>query len=76
VKRALGPVREPGSTVGLTRAQAEAELRRHLSSAAVVPSTRERLPLGEVGERYLLHVERFLFRKLSTLERFRAMMFF
>ncbi|MDQ1247406.1 MAG: Tyrosine-type recombinase/integrase [Actinomycetota bacterium] len=74
VKRALGPVREPGSTVGLTRTQAEAELRRHLSRAAVGPSTRERLTLVEAGERYLLHVERFRGRKRSTLESYRAIL--
>jgi hypothetical protein len=43
VKRSLGPVREPGGQVGLTRSQAEAELRRELShSAAPIRTTAQR----------------------------------
>lgn len=68
VKRALGPVREQGGKVGLTRSQAEARLRQLLTSAAAIPTTRERLSLTEAGERYLAHVRDFRARKRSTIE--------
>src|SRR4051812_34561361 len=57
IKRRLGPRREPGSSVGLTRAQAEAELRRLLSESASTPALRESLSFAEAAERYLHHVE-------------------
>lgn len=74
IKRALGPVREPGAKVGLTRAQAEAELRRLLTGAASTSAAREQLSLAEAGERYVLHVERFRARKRSTVESYRMML--
>jgi hypothetical protein len=50
VKRAIGPKRPPGSREGLTRKQAEAELRRRIE--AVEPATRtEVLSIEEAGER-------------------------
>src|SRR3954447_12073971 len=63
IKRRLGPVRENGLTVGLTRRQAEAQLRRLLSDVAPAGAVAERLTLGEAGQRYLHHVERFRGRK-------------
>src|SRR2546421_5567362 len=47
--RKLGPQREPGSAVGLTRTQAEAELRR-LSGEEQERPVRERLNLAALGE--------------------------
>jgi hypothetical protein len=61
-------VRDQGATIGLTRAQAEAQLRRLLTRAAVTPALREKLSMAEAGERYVLHVERFRARKRSTVE--------
>src|SRR4051812_37389066 len=74
VKRSLGPVREPGSTVGLTRREAEAERRKLLSTAGAVPATRERLSLAEAGERYIQHVDQFRARKRTTVKNYRIVL--
>src|SRR3954468_2585978 len=74
VKRSLGPVREPGATVGLTRRGAEAELRKLLSSAAVLPARSERLTLAEAGERYIQHVDQFRARKRTTIKNYRIIL--
>src|SRR4051812_24702719 len=74
VKRSLGPVREPGSTIGLTRREAEAELRKLLSIAAAVPAMRERLSVAEVGERYIHHVDHFRARKRTTVKNYRIVL--
>jgi integrase len=72
VKRALGPVREPGSRQGLTRSQAERELRRRMEAEGVVVSARDRLTLGEAGARYLDHLEHVMERKPSTIQDYRG----
>ena len=54
--RALGPRREPGEAVGLTRRQAEEELRRLMGEERGRP-VEERLTLEQVGERFLVHKE-------------------
>ncbi len=74
VKRALGPVRRPGSIRGLTRREAEALLRRSVDAAACVPATRERLSLAEAGECYLRHVEEFGRRRRSTVQDYRIVL--
>jgi integrase len=58
VKRALGPKWAPGSRDGLTRAQAEAELRRRMQEHSVVVGRAERKTVAEAGERYVEHVAR------------------
>src|SRR4051794_2460255 len=68
VKRRLGPVRERGGSTGLTRGQAEAELRRHLGDRRPAMPVAERLTLAEAGERYMRHVEHFRGRKASTVQ--------
>jgi integrase len=65
VKRRLGPKRRPGERTGLTKAQAERELRR-LIDAEVAVAAQSRLDVGEAGERYLAHL-RAMGRKRSTL---------
>src|SRR5205085_1010750 len=65
VRRRLGPKREAGTRDGLTRAQAERELRRAIDAPAPAPAA-ERLTLGEASRRYLAHL-RALGRKPSTL---------
>ena len=65
VTRALGRKREPGTRIGLTRAQAERELQRQIDQDLSVPLQRE-LSVGEAGERLLDHL-RALGRKRSTL---------
>jgi len=67
VMRKLGPPRRPGSREGLTRKQAEAALRRLMQETRVAPAAYERLTVGEVGERYLRHVEHVLERKPTTV---------
>jgi hypothetical protein len=52
IKRAIGPKRRPGTRDGLTRAQAEAELRRRME--ATEAPTPERAPsMEEAGERLI-----------------------
>src|SRR3954453_23465063 len=57
VKRSLSTRREPGTTLGLTRRQAEAELRRLQSEAATAPPLCESLTFEEAAGRYLHHLE-------------------
>jgi integrase len=57
VKRRLGLKRVPSTRDGLTRAQAERELRRLMSEAHPRPAPGERLTIGAVGARYLNHLE-------------------
>jgi integrase len=73
-KRSLGPVREAGSSTGLTRGGAEAELRRLLADAAVTPAPAERLTLAAAGERYLAHVDSFRGRKRTTVKNYRIVL--
>jgi integrase len=65
VMRKVGAKRAPGSRDGLTRAQAEAELRRLIAEVKTAPAIGQRLDVKEVGRRYLRHLER-LGRKKST----------
>src|SRR4051812_20745696 len=71
VKRRLGARREPGGTIGLTRGQAEAELRRLLSESPAGAALREALSFAEAAERYLQHVEHVRERKRSTVQDYR-----
>jgi integrase len=65
VQRKLGPKRKPGSRQGLTRAQAEAELRRHIESTEV-PTPSSAPTLSEAGERLIRGLE-VQGRKAATL---------
>ena len=50
--RKLGPVREPGSREGLTRAMAEARLRDQMSETVKAPPrVTERTTVGDAGRR-------------------------
>lgn len=66
LKRSIGPKRADGTRDGLTRSQAEAELRRLMADVKPVPVAGERLDLAEVGRRYLRHLEA-AGRKKSTV---------
>jgi integrase len=72
VKRRLGPRRLPGSSLGLTAREAEAALRRAIGEMVVRVSVQERLDFGEVAGRYLLHVERVLQRKPTTIADYKS----
>src|SRR5437588_7547311 len=66
VMRKLGPVRKVGTSTGLTKAQAEARLRKLMGEVKyVVPE--ERLDFGEIAERYVSHVQHVMGRKPSTV---------
>ena len=56
VMRKLGPVRKVGTSTGLTKAQAEAQLRKLMAEVKYV-APNDRLSFGEVAERYIDHVE-------------------
>lgn len=64
--RALGLKRQPGSSVGLTQTQAEAELRRRIEASLTERPLAERIDVAEAGRRYLTHLE-MLGRKPGTL---------
>ncbi len=72
VKRSLGPLREPGSRNGLTRAQAEREMRRRMESELPSVSRHERLSVGDAGRRYVDHLEHVMERKPSTIQDYRG----
>ena len=69
-RRAIGPKREPGSPDGLTRAEAEAELRRLMHNARAAQD-RASLTVAVVGERLLRHLE-IVGRKPTTLATYRS----
>ena len=66
VKRKVGAKRRPGTREGLTKPQAEQELRRLMREVKATPQ--ERLTLREVGDAYIAHLRDFLGRKPSTLQ--------
>jgi integrase len=70
VKRVLGPKRTPGTRDGLTRAQAERELRRAMQHHMAAPVT-ERLTVQEAGDRLIVHLEA-LGRRPSTIEDYKS----
>jgi integrase len=72
VKRMIGPQRETGSRRGLTRSQAEAQLRRRMQEIKPPPS--ERLTVAEAGDRYLLHLEAVVGRKPGTIADYRLIL--
>ena len=66
VERKLGPKRHPGGSEGLTRKQAEAELRRRIETTDAAPITTRKPSLAEVGKRLVQALEAEG-RKASTL---------
>ena len=70
-KLTLGPVRAPGSRVGLTRTGAEAELRRHIEALTLAPVVVEAVTVEDAGQRLVERLEA-LGRKRSHLEAVRS----
>lgn len=66
VKRKVGAVRPKGSRDGLTRSQAEREMRKLIRE--VKPTPQERLTLTEVGDAYIAHLRDLRGRKASTIQ--------
>src|SRR5688500_3985696 len=55
IKRKVGPKRADGSREGLTRPQAEAELRRLMGETEARSTVGERLTVQEAARHYLTH---------------------
>jgi integrase len=73
VKRRLGAIRAPGSRDGLTRRQAERELRRRIESESPGVSAGDRRTVEEAGERLIEHLGA-LGRKPTTLGTYRSLL--
>jgi integrase len=71
VKRRIGPKRESGSRDGLTRAQAERELRRRIDTERAAPLGR--LTVKDAGERLIGNLEA-LGRKPTTMNTYRSIL--
>jgi integrase len=71
VKRKIGPRRQPGTRIGLTKPDAERELRRLIDSEVAAADRSEQLTVAEVGDRYLDHLET-LNRRPSTMADYRS----
>jgi len=72
VKRKVGSKRKPGTRDGLTKAQAEEELRRLMRE--VMPTPQERLTLEEVGDAYIAHLRDVLERKPATIQDYESIL--
>jgi integrase len=70
IMRKLGPVRKTGTSTGLTKAQAEAHLRKLIAEVKYIAPD-ERCDFAEVAERYIDHVEHVMGRKQSTVQDYR-----
>src|SRR5690349_19268955 len=70
VKRHIGPKRMPGTSDGLTKPQAERELRKVIDSEVAVVR-HERITVADAGERYVLSREA-IGRSPITLEDYRS----
>jgi hypothetical protein len=73
INRQLGPVRAPGTREGLTRAQAERELRRRMEATTVNVVPGQRLTVGEAGVRLVDHLEA-IGRKPTTIGLYRSLL--
>jgi integrase len=71
-QRKLGPVRTPGSRDGLTKAQAERELRRRVDAEGAAPAG-GRVTVAEAGERLIDHLEAYGL-KPTTLTTYRSLL--
>jgi integrase len=67
VKRRIGPKRAPSTRQGLTRTQAEAELRRMIGAIEPALARRERITVAEAGELHVARV-RMMGRKRATVQ--------
>jgi integrase len=70
--RKLGPKRQPGTRDGLTRVQAERELRRRIERDAAVVSRASRRTIAEAGTEYVDHLEHVMERKATTIKDYRG----
>ena len=73
VKRKLGPKRPPGGRDGLTRPQAERELRRRIEAESNIKTVGDRRSVEEAGERMIEHLGA-LGRKPTTLSTYSSLL--
>jgi integrase len=73
VKRRIGPKRVVGTREGLTKTQAEGELRRMMGEIGALPVRGERVTLADAGEA-LIAARRAAGRKRSTLEGYESIL--
>lgn len=66
IKRKIGPVRTEGQKDGLTKRQAEAELRQLMAATPASAAVAERLTVEALGARYVRHLQH-VGRKRSTI---------
>ncbi|MGE5235821.1 MAG: tyrosine-type recombinase/integrase [Acidobacteriota bacterium] len=71
VKRKLGPKRPVGGGEGMTRPEAERELRRRMMEEVALP-VGQRRTLIQAGETYIDHLETVMERKRTTIEDYRG----
>ena len=74
VKRKLGPQRQPGGTIGLTKAAAERALQKLVDQETRLVPTAERVDLQTAGARYLVHLAEVMKRKPSTIQDYEIML--
>jgi integrase len=70
--RRIGLKRQPGSREGLTRVQAERELRRRMDADAVVVARGQQRTIAEAGAEYVDHLEHVMERKRTTIQDYRG----
>jgi integrase len=63
--------RTPGNADGLTRVQAERELRRQVD-ATIIVAKGQRRTVGEAGDAYIAHLENVMERKRTTIADYRG----
>ena len=73
VKRKLGTVRDPGSRTGLTKSQAEREMRRRMDAETAPVPVRERLTVSQAGERLIDQLEIYGLRP-TTITVYRSLL--
>jgi len=73
VKRRLGPVRKVGTRQGLTKTQAEAQLRALMAEPFSAPVC-QRLTVEEAGTHYLRHLQLVEERKPATIQDYRIIL--
>jgi integrase len=71
VQRKIGPKRPPGGAKGLTRVQAERELRKRIDHDLILARS-DRKTLKEAGTIYIEHLEKVMNRKRSTIQDYRG----
>jgi hypothetical protein len=74
MNRKLGPARQHGTREGLTRSQAERELRRRMEQEQAIAATAARVTVEDAGGRHLHHLEHVMGRAPSTVQDYRIML--